>query len=74
MEKAYEKAKELAKIAWVKLLKPISISESLFAPTAIYSRNSKMMMDAVTEVSWAGSISLWEMEINITVNVLYGIQ
>lgn len=74
MEKAYEKAKELAKIAWVKLLKPISISESLFAPTAIYGRNSKMMMDAVTEVSWAGSISLWEMEINITVNVLYGIQ
>ncbi len=74
MEKAYEKAKELAKIAWVKLLKPISISESLFAPTAIYSRNSKMMMDAVTEVSWAGSISLWEMEVNITVNVLYGIQ
>jgi hypothetical protein len=33
-----------------------------------------MMMDAVTEVAWAGSISLWEMEINITVNVLYGIQ
>ncbi|HPC34692.1 MAG TPA: SIMPL domain-containing protein [Candidatus Absconditabacterales bacterium] len=74
MEKAYEKAKELAKIAGVKLLKPISISESLFAPTAIYSRNSKMMMDAVTEVSGAGSISLGEMEVNITVNVLYGIQ
>ncbi|HOQ78924.1 MAG TPA: SIMPL domain-containing protein [Candidatus Absconditabacterales bacterium] len=75
MEKAYEKAKELAKIAGVKLLKPISISESLFAPTAIYSRNSKMMMmDAVTEVAGAGSISLGEMEINITVNVLYGIQ
>lgn len=76
MEKAYEKAKELAKIAWVKLLKPISISESLFAPTAIYSRNSKMMMmNTISEEdAWAGSISLWEMEINITVNVLYGIQ
>lgn len=76
MEKANQKAKELAKVWNVTLLKPISISENLntYYPQPMY-RNA-YAMDMVAEESmwgWA-DISLWELEINLNINVVYGIE
>jgi uncharacterized protein YggE len=46
MEKASQKAKELAKISGVKLLKPISISENIdtYYPTPMYRNTYAMDM------------------------------
>ena len=75
MEKANQKAKELAKVAGVKLLKPISISESIdtYYPTPMYRNNYAMDMWMWAKEESA-EVSLWELEINLNINVLYWIQ
>ncbi len=75
MEKANQKAKELAKVAGVKLLKPISISESIdtYYPMPMY-RNTYAMDMGMWMKEESADISLWELEINLNINVLYGIQ
>ena len=76
MEKAQQKAQELASVAWVELLKPISISENLntyYPPMPMYKNTYSMDM-AVSEEMWGWSdISLWELTINLNLNVIYGI-
>ncbi len=75
MEKANQKAKELAKVAGVKLLKPISISESIdtYYPTPMY-RNTYAMDMWMWAKAESAEVSLWELEINLNINVLYWIQ
>lgn len=75
MEKAAQKAKEMAGIAGVKLLKPISISESTnsYYPTPMYGNAYKAEM-AVSDAWAGGSISLGQLEFIITVNVVYSIE
>lgn len=75
MEKAKQKAEELANVAWVKLVKPISISENQNTryPTPMYKNTyaADMWMWGVEE---SADISLWELEINLDINVVYGIE
>ncbi len=76
MEKDEQKAKELANVAWVELLKPISISENLntYYPQPMYKNAYAMDAMAVSEEMWGGSdISLWELTINLNINVIYWI-
>ena len=75
MEKANQKAQEIAKVAWVKLNKPVSISESIYNnyPTPIYRNSYVMEEKAMDSAGWT-SISLWQLEITLTVNVVYGIE
>lgn len=75
MEKANQKAKELAKVAGVKLLKPISISESIdtYYPTPMY-RNTYVMDMGMWAEEESAEVSLWELKINLNINVLYSIQ
>lgn len=76
LEKSEQKAKDLAEYAWVKLWKPISIvesrnSDSYFMPmtnTLSKSFDDGMAEEDVTE------ISLWEMNISLSVNVVYEIK
>jgi len=77
LQKANQKAEDLAKYAWVKLGKPISISEQFSSDYAIsraYSKNTYFVEDAsLGEAGWA-DISLWEMKITLDVNVVYEIK
>lgn len=78
MKKAKQKAEELADAAWVKLLKPVSISENLntyYSPMPMY-KNAYAMDMAVEEsaMGWWSDISLGELKINLNVNVVYGIE
>lgn len=79
MWKAYQKASDLAEYAWVKLWKPVSISESRSYDYA-YSQTAMMKNAYIEEeaydsdnVNWS-DISLWEMNITLTVSVVYGIR
>lgn len=79
MEKAKQKAKELADIAGVKLSKPVSISENMdIYYTNPMSRNYIMKEMATAwwdmVLSDSADISLWQMEINLNVSVMYGIE
>lgn len=75
MEKAGKKAQEMADIAGVKLLKPISISESTnyYYPTPMYANSYKGEM-AATDSAAGWSISLGQLEFTINVNVVYSIE
>lgn len=76
MDKANQKASEIAKAAWVKLLKPVSISENIYSnpPMPYYQRNT-MVMEAKSadSAAWWG-ISLWQLEITLNVNIVYWIE
>jgi uncharacterized protein YggE len=76
MEKAKQKAKELAKVWEVTLLKPISISENLntYYPQPMMKNTYAMDMVASEEMWWGADISLWELEINLNINVVYWIK
>lgn len=75
MGKANQKAKELAKVAGVKLLKPISISENIdtYYPMPMYKNTYTMDMWMWAKEESA-EVSLWELEINLNINILYWIQ
>lgn len=78
MKKANQKAKELASVAWVSLLKPISISENLntyYPPMPMYKNTYEMDMGVGSdeEMRWWADISLWELTINLNINVIYWI-
>ena len=76
IKKAKEKAKELANIAWVNLLKPISISENIntyYPPMPMYKNTYAMDMAVPEEMWWWSDISLWELTINLNINVIYWI-
>ncbi len=76
MKKANQKAKELANVAWVNLLKPISISENLntyYPPMPMY-KNTYAMDAVMEEDMWGWSdISLGELTIKLNLNVIYWI-
>lgn len=77
MEKAEQKAKELANVAWVTLLKPIYISENLntYYPQPMYKNTYSMDAMVDWEEMWGWSdISLWELTINLNINVIYWIE
>ena len=77
LEKADQKAKELAEFAWVKLWKPISISEERSYDYAISTsrsmKNTYFAEEAMDEAEWS-AISLWEMKITLDVDVVYEIK
>lgn len=74
MEKAQQKAEELAKLAWVDLVKPVSISENIntYYPWPMYKNTYSMDM-WMAEVSSDTNVSLWELEIDLNIDVLYQI-
>ena len=77
LKKANQKAEDLAKYAWVKLWKPISISEqwsSDYAIAAVSSKNTYFVDEAMMDSEWWSDISLWEMKITLDVNVVYEIK
>ena len=78
LKKANQKAEDLAKYAWVKLWKPISISEQWSSDYAIsrVSTKNTYFVDEEAMVDNAGwsDISLWEMKITLDVNVVYEIK
>lgn len=77
LKKANQKAEDLAKYAWVKLGKPISISEQFSSDYAIAMPSAKntyfVEEAAMDEAAWS-DISLWEMRITLDVNVVYEIK
>ena len=77
MKKANQKAEDLAKYAWVKLGKPISISEQFSSDYAIAmpsSKNTYFVEEAAMDSAAWSDISLWEMRITLDVNVVYEIK
>ena len=76
LKKANQKAEDLAKYAWVKLGKPVSISEQRGSDYAIAipsAKNTYFAEEAFDEAGWS-DISLWEMKITLDVNVVYEIK
>ena len=79
MEKAYQKASDLAQYGNVKLGEPISIIENRSYDYAVSTANyamAKMAYDTVEEeaVMWWWSIELWEMKLTLDVSVVYAIK
>lgn len=80
MEKAYQKAWELAKLWNVRLGKPINIQEDRSYDSAVYwvmgmAKNSFAVEEAIDdEMDMWGDISLWEMKIILDVSVAYAIK
>jgi len=77
LKKAQQKAEDLAKYAWVKLGKPVSISEQWSSDYAMITPSSKntyfVEEEAFDNAGWS-DISLWEMKITLDVNVVYEIK
>lgn len=80
IQKAHQKAEDLAKYAWVNLWKAISISEwwsNDYALTATrnvkYATNWAFVEEDAIEDEWS-SLALWEMNIQLNVSVLYEIK
>jgi uncharacterized protein YggE len=77
LQKAEQKASELAGYAGVKLWKPVSISEQMSYDYAIVAsramKNTYYAEEAMDEAWWS-DISLWEMKITLDVNVVYEIK
>jgi len=80
MEKAHQKASDLAKYWNVKLWNPISITEDRSYDYAITTSNtavSKMSFDAdesINEMGAWGNIELWEMKLMLNISVIYEIK
>ena len=76
MQKAYQKAEELAELWGVRLWKPISIEENRnydYAVSSVAMKNS-FAMDMEESVNDESDISLWEMKITLDVSVSYKIK
>ena len=79
MEKAYQKASDLAEFGNVKLGDPISIIENRSYDYAVSTANyamTKMAYDDVMEEDemWWWTIELWEMKLTLDVSVIYAIK
>ena len=78
MEKAYQKASDLAEYGNVKLWNPISITENKSYDYAISTANyatSKMSDTDEEEIGmWWWDIELWEMKLTLDVSVIYEIK
>ena len=79
MEKAYQKASDLAEFGSVKLWDPISIIENRSYDYAVSTANyamAKMAYDDVDEEAemWWWAIELWEMKLTLDVSVVYEIK
>lgn len=76
LKKANQKAEDLAKYAWVKLWKPISISEQWNGDYAIVRTSAKntYFAEESMDSEWWSDISLWEMRLSLDVNVVYEIK
>ena len=78
MEKAYQKASDLAEYGNVKLWNPISITENKSYDYAISTANyatSKMSDTDEEEIGmWWWGIELWEMKLTLDVSVIYEIK
>ncbi|HRX64084.1 MAG TPA: SIMPL domain-containing protein [Candidatus Absconditabacterales bacterium] len=76
MEKAKQKAQELAKVAGVSLDKPTSISENIndYYPSPVFKNTYAVEMSADEGMGGGSDISLGELKITINVNVVYGIK
>lgn len=79
MEKAHQKASDLAEYGNVKLWDPISIVENRSYDYAVSTANTamvKMAYDDADEeaVMWWWSIELWEMKLILDVSVVYAIK
>ena len=78
MEKAYQKASDLAEYGNVKLGDPISIVENRSYDYAVSTANyamAKMAYDTEEEADmWWGAIELWEMKLILDVSVVYAIK
>jgi uncharacterized protein YggE len=77
MQKAYQKAEELAELWEVRLWKPISIQEERnydYAVSTMAMKNSFTMdmEEWIDDDAW--DISLWEMKISLDVSVSYKIK
>ena len=80
MEKAYQKATDLAEYGNVKLWDPISIIENRSYDYAVSTSNAAMTKMAYNDVEveedawmwWA--IELWEMKLILDVSVVYAIK
>ena len=77
LQKAEQKASELAEYAGVKLWKPISISEQMSYDYAVMTsramKNTYYAEEAMDSEAWS-DISLWEMKVTLDVNVVYEIK
>ena len=79
MEKAYQKASDLAEFGNVKLGDPISIIENRSYDYAVSTANYAMAKmaydDAIEEAEvWWWAIELWEMKLTLDVSVVYEIK
>ena len=79
MEKAHQKASDLAEYGNVKLWDPISIIENRSYDYAVSTANYAMAKmaydDAVEEAEvWWWAIELWEMKLTLDVSVVYAIK
>lgn len=79
MEKAYQKASDLAEFGDVELWDPISIIENRSYDYAVSTANyamAKMAYDDVDEEAemWWWAIELWEMKLTLDVSVVYEIK
>jgi len=77
LKKAKQKAEDLAKYAWVKLWKPISISEQWngdYAISRVSTKNTYFAEEAMLDDAWWSDISLWEMRLSLDVDVVYEIK
>ncbi|MCF7812334.1 SIMPL domain-containing protein [Candidatus Gracilibacteria bacterium] len=73
-EKAEQKAKELAKLGDVKLLKPITISESTINYHPPMLRNYAMAEMAADGMGGGSSLPSGELEVTANVSVVFGIE
>lgn len=73
-EKAEQKAKELASLGDVKLLKPITISESQMNYSPMPYMRNVAMMDMAESGGGGSRIPAGELDVTATISVVFGIQ
>ncbi len=74
-KKAKQKAEELANLGDVELLKPISITDSnIDYNPPVFSNYAKLAVDQAESSAGSTSISTGQLELNITVEVVFGIE
>lgn len=73
-KKAQQKAEELAKLGGVKLLKPISISDSTVDYSASVYKNTAVFEESLNAADSDTSLLTGQLELRSTVSVMYGIE